>query len=195
MALIQGAGFLPQAVPGLVGFCAGKTIELAAHQVAQGVAREQVKTQQNNVGEQHQRAQANAEVAVPPEGDNCIFPQETQEDHGKIKEIAVEILQDEWELRLAAVFMARLAHGTGRWIKEEGPVIRFPVVIARHAETQRKRQDQQRRRIRPHPAGIDQWRIKGRKIGQVQGSAIEIPAFECAQSCINAEAAEKYDGW
>src|SRR5712671_7894898 len=102
MAFIEEAGFLPRSVPPTVGRCTGKAIHLAADQVPQRVAGEQIKREQNDIDQQHQRSDADAKVKLligsrKPEGTNRVIPQEAQEYDGSVKKIAMKVLQDERE--------------------------------------------------------------------------------------------------
>src|SRR5205823_1783550 len=143
MAFIEEAGLLPRAVTPAIGGSAGKTIHLAADQVPQGVTGKQVQSQQDDVDQQHQRANTNAKVQLligtrEPERADRVIPEEAQEYDGAVKEIAMEILQDEGKTRLAAIVaVCRFAHGTARRVQEERSVIRFAVVITSHAEPER----------------------------------------------------------
>ena len=64
MALVEECEFLPARMPGAVKRGAGEAIQLAAHDVPQRVAGERVQREQNDVGQQDQRSQADAEVVL-----------------------------------------------------------------------------------------------------------------------------------
>ena len=151
MAFIEEAGFLPCAMASAIGDRARETIQLAADQVPQGMAGEQIQREQDDVHQQHQRSDADAKVELligsrEPEGPYCVIPEKAQEYDGAVKKIAMNVLQDKRESGLAAVIAVRaLTHRAGRRIHEECAVIRFTVVIASNAKTERKRQNQQRR--------------------------------------------------
>src|SRR5439155_9403973 len=96
------------------------------------------------------------------------------------QEVAVDVLKEQRPVVFAPVALARLAHGTGRWIGPECPVIRLAVVIAREAEAGGEDEDQHGRRERkprwppawaigmnPGVAALrveDQRRMKGRDV-------------------------------
>src|ERR1043166_2483702 len=157
MALIEEGQLLPSAVPRAVERRAREAIQFAADQVLQRVAGERVQRQQHDVDQQDQRAHADAEVpmryvAVIPkkEGANGVIPEEAKEDHGGVKKIAMDILQDEGETGLAAIIaMRRLSHGAGRRVEKECAIVGLSVVIAGRTETERKNQNQQCRREGP----------------------------------------------
>ena len=70
---------MPRLVPRFSESRARETIELATSQVAQGMARERVCSQQNDVDQQHERAHAHSELSVKIERLKNVLPQETQE--------------------------------------------------------------------------------------------------------------------
>src|SRR5690242_16473137 len=108
------------------------------------MAGEQIKRQQHNVHEQHQRAHADAEMqlligAREPEGPESVIPEEAQEYDRAIEKVAMEVLQDEREFRFAAIVAVRaLTHGARGWVHEERAVEGLAIVIAGHTEAQRK---------------------------------------------------------
>src|SRR5437660_4469167 len=77
------------------------------------------------------------------------FHKKTMKNEGEIQKMAMQVLQDEREFRLAFVFAARLTHRAGRRIQEKGPIVSLAIVIARHAKSQREGKDQQGRRPFP----------------------------------------------
>src|SRR6185437_4755916 len=73
----------------------------------------------------------------------------------------------------AAIAVSGLADGTGRRIEKKRAVIRFAVVVARRAKSQRPAQNQYRRRKRPPVMlRINQRRIKRR---EVRSPFVEMP--------------------
>src|SRR5437016_12693264 len=84
-----------------------------------------------------------------------VVPENDQKDDRDIKKIAMEILQDKRKARFANVAIRmRLANGASGRIQKEGAVISFAIVIAGRAKTERRPQNQHRRRQRP-PLGLD----------------------------------------
>src|SRR5438132_9014066 len=84
-------------------------------------------------------------MALIPKGFDCVLPEKNEEDDRKIQKIAMQVLQDERELRFAPIVLppGRLAHSAARWIGEKCPIVSLAIVIAGHAEPQRESQDQQ----------------------------------------------------
>ena len=77
----------------------------------------------------------------------------------------MDVLQDQWKFCFAAIAVSWLADRACRRIKKKCTVIRFAVVIARGAKSQRPAQNQYRRRKRPPVMlGINQRRIKRREV-------------------------------
>ena len=82
---------------------ARKTVELSAGQVAQRVAGESVEGEQGDVDEQNERADADAKsVRGEEESLDGVMPKKREKNDGEIKEVAMEILQNEREMRFAA---------------------------------------------------------------------------------------------
>ena len=140
--------------PGSMAWPAGnntrKAIQIAADYVPQRMTRQRIARQQNDVNEQNQRAGADAEVlarrGVKPKSCERVIPQDDQKNDGDVQKIAMQILQDEWKTRFAAITMRmRFADRSTRRIKKERPVVGLAVVIARRAKTQRSPQNQNRR--------------------------------------------------
>src|ERR1700739_1786289 len=124
MAFIEEARLLPGAVALEVEPRAGKSIQLAANQVPQRMAGEQIQREQHNINEQNQSAHANAKMAVKPESADGVIPEQAEEDDGAIQKIAVKILQDEREAGFATIVaMGRLADGTARRVHEKGAIV------------------------------------------------------------------------
>ena len=81
----------------------------AADQVAQRVAAEGVAAEQDDVGGQHQGADADAEGGLAggrigePQRLPHVVGEEDQEDQRQVEEVAVDVLEDQRERALAAV--------------------------------------------------------------------------------------------
>src|SRR5258705_3626393 len=101
---------------------------------------------------------------VKPKRDDRVIPEDEQEDDGDVKKIAMQILQNKRKSCFTAITMGtRFTNCASRRIQKERAIVGFTVVIAGSAETEWCPEDQQRRRQRP-PTGLDQRRIKRRKI-------------------------------
>ena len=122
----------PEAVAAARVGRAGVAVQPAAHEVAEGVAAEDVEAHQDGVRGDEQDPDAQAQVAVVPEGQPQVDPEHGQRDEGEVQEEAVRVHEDEGEAVLHAVAAVDggLAHGTGRRIGEEGLVVGAPEVVA-----------------------------------------------------------------
>ena len=93
----------------------GKAVELPADYVSQRVARERVERKQNDVGEQDQRTDTDSESSVKPERVNGVVPKNDQENKRDVEEVTMQVLQNQWKRRLAAIPMRpALADGARR---------------------------------------------------------------------------------
>src|SRR6478609_11326248 len=103
----------------------------------------------------------------------------------------MSVLKNEREFGLATVTAASfLRHCATRWIKKEGAIVGFAIVIARYTETKWPRQNQQRGRKGPVVVmHVDQWRIKRGKVR----SPLKISSLKSPIGCVNAEAAKRRD--
>ena len=100
------------------------------------MAGKSVGREEDDVDEHDQRTQADAEFAVEVESAKNVIPEEAQENDCEIEKVAVDVLQDEGEGRLAAVAPPLLLrNGAGGRVPEEGPVVRLAVVVAGCPET------------------------------------------------------------
>jgi hypothetical protein len=124
---------------------ARKAIQLSARQMSQRMARQRVNRQQTDIHQQNQRAHAHAKLTVKKERLDNVFPQESQENDGQVKAIAMQVLQDERKPRLAAIRPLRFAYSATRRIKKKRPIVSFAVVIAGSAKAEGPAQDQNRR--------------------------------------------------
>ena len=159
--------------PGLEARPAGRhareAVELASHEMAQRVAREGVEREEGGVEEQGERppADADAEPAIrlrEDEAPDHVVPEDDEDHERQVHEVAMQVLEDERELELAAVALALdLAHRAGGRIAEERPVVGLAVVVAGGAEAERRPQDQDGGRDRP-PRGLEERRVEGREI-------------------------------
>src|SRR5207244_388790 len=84
-------------------------------------------------------------------------PREQEEErHRDVEEVSMDVLDDQRERALAAVSLARLAHGA-RWrASPEGLVVRAAVVVAGETEKSRERQNQESGR-EGQPSGPPPW--------------------------------------
>src|SRR5258708_4384986 len=78
------------------------------------------------------------------------MPKKRDEYHRQIKKIAVQVLQDEWELSFTEILATRLFGDRAAWrVEEKSPVISLAIVVTGGPEAQRPAQNQQRRRKLP----------------------------------------------
>src|SRR5215813_12008054 len=142
---VQYARSLPGSVPRLREGGAGEAIETPPHQMTGRVAGEAVERERGGVGEQHERADADPEVAVEDRRARHVAPEKREVEERRIEEVAVKVLEDEGKRGLTPVAGAmRLGHGTRRRIEEVGAVVGLPVVVAGGPEEHRREQDQER---------------------------------------------------
>src|ERR1700722_3909322 len=104
---------------------ARKTIELSTGEMPQRIARQRVRRQQDDVDEQHERADAHPKFSVPPERVVRVFPQKCEKNDREIERVAMQILQNERKLCFTAVRAFRLTNGTRRRIGEKRAIVRF----------------------------------------------------------------------
>src|SRR5579864_98427 len=110
--------------------------------MAKRMASQGVGGQQREVRQQDERADADAKPAVEPERIPHVPPQNCEKNQRQIKKIPVDVLQDQWKRSLSEVFLPRLAHGAGRWIRPKSLVIGPAVVVARHSKAARRPQNE-----------------------------------------------------
>src|SRR5579863_2067567 len=174
-------------VAGFADRTLGNLIQTSANQVTKGMASESVETQQNRIGDQYQRTDADTEGlaagAVPPEGLPAVVSQDDDEGDREIQEVAMDVLENQREATLAPIGFARLANRACGWVCPEGLVISAAVVIAGEAEQARERQDQQTHRKGEEAGppgrrrGEHKRRIKRRQIigaGAIGGAQVMI---------------------
>ena len=163
---VEHADAAPEPVARPCARRAGEAVEPAADQVADRVAAEREQRQQDRVGEQHQRADADPERAVEEERAHGVVPEEPEHDRGEEQEVAVGVHEHVRERRLAAVAPpARRRHGAGGRSHEERPVVRLPVVVTRRPERQRHPDDEEGRRERDvEPPARQVRRVERRQV-------------------------------
>src|SRR5258708_35075281 len=113
------------------------------------------------------------------------MPKKRDEYHRQIKKIAVQVLQDEWELSFTEILATRLFGDRAAWrVEEKSPVISLAIVVTGGPEAQRPAQNQQRRRkLPPVVIGINQRRVERRKIG----APLKIRALEGTPGCVRGK--------
>ena len=84
----------------------GQHVQIAADQVAAGMARKAVQGQQHRVHQQDDRAQAEHEVPVEDEPLDSVDPQEHDDDQRRPEGVAVDVLDDPRKPRLAFIALA-----------------------------------------------------------------------------------------
>src|ERR1700722_11173071 len=153
------------------------------------MARTCVKSQQNDICQQHKRTYTDSNPIRKEEAVNCIPPQEGEKYNRDIKKPAMKILQNEREGGLAAVApLARFANSAGRRIQKERAIVRLSIVVAGRPESERSGQNQTRRRKSP-PVGscVDQRRMKRREVGAVRVTH----TFQGSKSGVDTKRAQK----
>src|SRR5256885_11603240 len=105
---------------------AREAVQLAAQQMAQGVAGEKVECQQNDIDQQYDRTDAYTEAVFEEEAVYSVIPEKSEEDDRQVHEISMRVLKNEGEFGLATVSAAGfLRHSAARGIKKKGAVIGF----------------------------------------------------------------------
>src|SRR5262249_44748022 len=135
--LVQKRQSAPEGAADLAEGRAREAVEISAREVPQGMARERVERKQDDVGGQHERAETHAEASIKREGADGVDAQKNDEEDSNIEEVAVDVLEDERKLRLAAVGMPTFSDGARRRVEEEGPIVGLSVVVAGHPKAQR----------------------------------------------------------
>ncbi len=73
-----------------------------------------------------------------------VVPKKDDEDERDVEKIAVKILENEREARLAVIFaIARFADSAARWVEKEGTVVGLAVVVARQTKAERTTENQE----------------------------------------------------
>src|SRR5215471_12861092 len=101
----------------------------------QRVATEGVTSEQNNVGQQHERTDTDAEAISEPTGLPDIEKQNDNKNQRQVQEVAVNILEDERKGTLTEVLLARFTDGTGGRVGPKSLVVSATIVIASDAES------------------------------------------------------------
>ncbi len=131
----------------------GEVPQPAADDVTAGVAGQRVEPDQDHVDRHQHGAEAHVDAVVlarrRPEGQEHVVRQDHADHDGGVPEVAVDVLHQQREPRLAAVGGVRLGHGARGRRQPERPVVGLPVVVAGHPEAQREDQDDQRSGERP----------------------------------------------
>src|SRR6202158_5889829 len=186
---------------------ARQLVEVSAHQVPKGVAPGCVASEQNHVDDDDDGAKPDPEtlVSAPPIEDPHRLVRVTGEDHEErercIKEVAMDVLNDERKGFLAAISLAWLTNGTVGWVRPETLVIRSSVVVAGKPESGRKWQNQERRRKREKrrqpgrtgatDPGVRRIRKEKRRVeGREVVARREILVLKCGPGRVDQEAAE-----
>src|ERR1043165_2764232 len=122
--------------------------------MAQRVTAECVAAEKNDVEGEHDRAEADAEMFLAgarisePHRLVGVAGKNHQEDERDVEEVAMDVLQNERQIALTAVALARLTDSAVGRVGPEALVVRPPIVVARQPKSGRKRQDYQRGRER-----------------------------------------------
>src|SRR5687768_8656816 len=115
----------------------------------QGVTSESVAAEKNYVRGQKQRAEPEPELLPTssridePEGFPHVIREHDDEKQGDVKEIPVDVLEDQWKRRLSPIAFARLTHGAVGRVRPERFVVRAAVVVTGEAEQPGERQNEQ----------------------------------------------------
>src|SRR5215813_6942093 len=116
---VQAARAPPHRVLRARGAAAREAVEPAADEMARRVAREAVARERGRAREQDERADAQAEGETVAHGIHHVPPEKEEVHEGDVEEVAVEILEDQREGRLATVARAaELPDGTRGRVEE-----------------------------------------------------------------------------
>lgn len=114
-----------------------EAVQTTAAKVTVGVATESVVGEQDTVGEHDQAEDAQRKSARGGhQGFERIIIKNNQDHHGKIKEVAVHVLENQRKFGLTGIFVRSVhVYRTGWRGEEIRAVISFPVVVAGGAES------------------------------------------------------------
>src|SRR5579883_3633021 len=102
-------------------------VEVTTAEVAAGVTREGVQSEQGRADDQNNGPQADAESETrrgrEEECDDRVPPEEDQDDNGEIEKVAVEVLEHPGKARLALIGRPRVANHAGRRRPEKRAVV------------------------------------------------------------------------
>src|SRR5690606_27707802 len=95
-----------------------------AGEVPHRVAAEGVAAEADHVGGEDQAADPDAErgptgAVRKPERLPRVVAEHEEEEDGEEQEVAVDVLEDQWEVAFAEILLPRLAHGAGGRIRPE----------------------------------------------------------------------------
>src|SRR2546430_1893232 len=141
-----------------IGFLAkrrsGEPVYAAANQMTKRVATKSVTAEQNHVHRQHHRSETDAEGGIArrrvgkPHRFPDIMAEENQKEQRHIQKVSVNVLHDERKGSLAAIRLARLAHGAGRRVGPERFVVSAAIVVTGQPEPARRPENEECRRKR-----------------------------------------------
>ena len=171
------------------------------------MAAQRIPAEQDDVYDEDDGAKSNAEVlpasaAVEEEHRLVrIARQNDEEDEGGVQEVAMNVLQYEWQESLAAIALARLAHSAARRIGPEALVVSSPIVVAGESKSAGKGQNEQRwrkRQKRGNPPGsgsldpcVGGVRVKQRRVKRRQIVAVRVElVLEGSPGGVSDESAE-----
>src|SRR5213594_1241008 len=174
---VERADAAPRLEPCAAAPRAGETVDLAADQMPQRVATEGIARQENHVDRHHDGADADpklprprghgtiGEHAIhgPPHGEEDVIRENEDEDHRRVHEPAVHVLENEGESGFTVVTVSRLADAAGDGVEEKRPVVCLAIVVARRAESARENENQKCGGEGP-PGGLDQRRVERRQV-------------------------------
>src|SRR5947199_9018168 len=95
----------------------------------QGMTGAEIESQQNDVNEQYECANADSESLCQKECLHRVMPQKNKKNDGKIHEITTNILKDEREAVLAATMPLAFGHGASSRVEKECPIVRLASAI------------------------------------------------------------------
>src|SRR5687767_6469181 len=106
-----------------------------------------VSGEQNRIDRQHDRARGDPELSPGPERFPDVVPEKEKHQQRYVQKIAMKVLEDEREGRLAAIVSTPPLRdrASGR-MQREGSVVRLAVVVAGETESTRCPENQDRRR-------------------------------------------------
>jgi len=129
--------------------------------VTEGMAAKGIACQEVNIQAKYQGSNTNAKGLtapwlIPDECKHSIVGEETDKQDGKVKEIAMNVLQHQGQCLLAKVAATPFSYRTRGWVTPECLVISSAIVVAGKAKECREGEDNQSRR-KGKPAGPPCW--------------------------------------
>src|SRR5947208_8676004 len=141
--LVEAGHDLPEAV---AGGGLGEDVHAPAAQVPAGVAGEGMPREQRHVDPHDQRPHPDPDAVLEAEGLDRVPCEEPDDADGQVERVAVQVLEDEGEARLAGVAGPDVRHRAAGRGPPERAVVRLPVVVAGQPEETGRPEDEERGR-------------------------------------------------